>query len=56
MALARTCAEVAVRAADADRLERTFRGHAIAAQLAHRTRDPGLARAEAEHARIGHAA
>jgi serine/threonine-protein kinase PknK len=56
VALARACAEVAVRAADADRLERAFRGHAIAAQLAHRARDAGLARAEAEHARIGHAA
>ena len=56
VALARACAEVAVRAADADRLERAFRGHAIAAQLAHRARDPGLARAEAERARIGHAA
>ena len=56
LALARACAEVAVRAADADRIERAFRGHAIAAQLAHRARDLGLARAEAERARLGHAA
>jgi GAF domain-containing protein len=55
VALARACGEVAVRAADADRLERAFRGHAIAAQLAHRARDAGLARAEAERARVAHA-
>src|SRR5262249_50139933 len=48
--------EVAARAGDADRLERAFRGHAIAAQLAHRARDAALARAEAERARIAHAA
>jgi transcriptional regulator with GAF, ATPase, and Fis domain/tetratricopeptide (TPR) repeat protein len=56
VALARACAEVAVRATDADRIERAFRGHAIAAQLAQRARDPGLARAEAERARVAHAA
>jgi transcriptional regulator with GAF, ATPase, and Fis domain len=55
LALARACAEVAVRAADADRIERAFRGHAIAAQLAQRARDPGLARTEAERARVAHA-
>ncbi|HEX3758066.1 MAG TPA: sigma 54-interacting transcriptional regulator [Kofleriaceae bacterium] len=54
-ALARACAEVAARAGDADRLERAFRGHAIAAQLAHRARDAALARAEAERARVAHA-
>ncbi|HEY0193265.1 MAG TPA: sigma 54-interacting transcriptional regulator, partial [Kofleriaceae bacterium] len=56
VALARGCAEVAARAAEADRLERAFRGHAIAAQLAHRARDLDLARREAERARIAHAA
>ena len=56
LALARACAEVAVRATDADRIERAIRGHAIAAQLAQRARDPGLARAEAERARVAHAA
>ena len=55
-ALARACAEVAARAADADRLERGFRGHAIAAQLAQRARDTALARTEAERARTAHAA
>ena len=56
IALARACAEVAARAGDADRLERAFRGHAIAAQLAQRARDAGLARDQAERARVGHAA
>src|SRR5262249_48293220 len=55
-ALARACAEVAVRATDGDRLERAFRGHAIAAQLAHRARDAALALREAERARVAHAA
>ena len=55
-ALAHACAEVAARAGDADRLERGFRGHAIAAQLAQRARDFALAQAEAEHARVAHAA
>ncbi|HEX4804325.1 MAG TPA: hypothetical protein VFU94_00365, partial [Conexibacter sp.] len=55
-ALARACAEVAARAGDADRLERAFRGHATAAQLAQRARDFALARAEAERARVAHAA
>jgi len=55
-ALARACAEVAARATDADRLERAFRGHAIAAQLAHRARDAALAHREAELARVAHAA
>src|SRR5205085_2847899 len=54
--LARTCAKVAARAAEADRLERAFRGHALAAQLAARARDPALATAEADRARAVHAA
>jgi predicted ATP-grasp superfamily ATP-dependent carboligase len=55
VALARACAEVAARATDADRIERAFRGHAIAAQLAHRARDLEVARSEAERARVAHA-
>jgi transcriptional regulator with GAF, ATPase, and Fis domain len=55
LALARACAELAARAADADRIDRAFRGHAIAAQLAHRARAPELARAQAERARVAHA-
>jgi len=54
--LAASCAEVAARAGDADRIERAFRGHAVAAALAHRARDAGLASAEAERARAAHAA
>jgi serine/threonine-protein kinase PknK len=54
--LARACAEVAARAVDEDRLERAFRGHAIAAQLAQRARELPLARGEAERARLAHAA
>ena len=56
LAAARACAAVAVRATDADRLERAFRSHALAAQLAHRGRHAALARAEAARARIAHAA
>ncbi|MDB4958737.1 MAG: Response regulator of zinc sigma-54-dependent two-component system [Myxococcales bacterium] len=56
IALARACAEVAVRAADSDRLERAFRGHAVAAQLAQRGRDAALARSEADRARSAHGA
>ncbi|HEX4420330.1 MAG TPA: sigma 54-interacting transcriptional regulator [Kofleriaceae bacterium] len=56
VALAGACAEVAVRATDSDRIERAFRGHAIAAQLAHRARDLATARLEAERARVAHAA
>jgi transcriptional regulator with GAF, ATPase, and Fis domain len=54
--LARACAEVAARAGDADRLERAFRGHAVAATLAQRAGDAHLARGEAERARAAHAA
>jgi transcriptional regulator with GAF, ATPase, and Fis domain/tetratricopeptide (TPR) repeat protein len=55
-ALARACADVAGRAAESDRLERAFRGHAVAAQLAQRARDIVLARVEGERARIAHGA
>ena len=54
--LARACADAATRADTADRLERAFRGHAIAAQLGHRAHDGELARAEAERARGAHMA
>jgi len=54
--LARACGEVATRAGEADRLERAFRAHAIAAQLARRGDDHGLARSEADRARAAHAA
>jgi transcriptional regulator with GAF, ATPase, and Fis domain/predicted Zn-dependent protease len=53
--LARCCAEVAQRAGDADRLERAFRGHAVAAQLAQRSGDRALAAHEGERARAAHA-
>ncbi|HTR51204.1 MAG TPA: sigma 54-interacting transcriptional regulator [Kofleriaceae bacterium] len=54
--LARACSDVATRAGEADRLERAFRGHALAAQLAQRAHDGALARVEAERARAVHAA
>ncbi|MDQ3335338.1 MAG: sigma 54-interacting transcriptional regulator [Myxococcota bacterium] len=54
--LARACAEVAARAAAADRLDRAFRAHALAAQLASRARDHALATSEADRARAVHAA
>ena len=54
--LARACAEVAVRAAAADRLDRAFRAHALASQLASRARDAALATGEADRARAVHAA
>jgi transcriptional regulator with GAF, ATPase, and Fis domain/tetratricopeptide (TPR) repeat protein len=54
--LARGCAEVATRAADADRLERAFRAHVVASLLAQRAHDVALARGEAERARIVHGA
>ena len=54
--LARACAEVAKRASDADRLERAFRAHAVASQLAQRAGDRALAAHESEHARVAHAA
>ena len=53
--LARQCAEVGERAAAADRLERAFRAHAVAAALAQRARDTSLATAQAERARANHA-
>jgi len=54
--LARACTEVAARATESDRLERAFRAHSIAAQLAHRARDGSLSRSEADRARAAHAA
>jgi len=56
IALANACAEVAARAADGDRLERAFRGLAVAAALAQRARDASLARTLADRARAAHAA
>ena len=56
LALAHACAEVAARAADGDRLERAFRGLAVAAALAHRARDTTLARSLSERARAAHGA
>ncbi|MCW5804709.1 MAG: sigma 54-interacting transcriptional regulator [Deltaproteobacteria bacterium] len=50
LALARQAGDVARRAADGDRLERAFRGHALAAQLAAR------ARADVERSPSGDAA
>jgi transcriptional regulator with GAF, ATPase, and Fis domain/tetratricopeptide (TPR) repeat protein len=54
--LATACAEVAARAGDTDRLDRAFRAHAVAAALALRARDPGIAATETERARAAHAA
>ena len=48
------CAEIAARARSADRLERAFRGHSIAARLAHQGGDPAMARNEAGLARAAH--
>jgi transcriptional regulator with GAF, ATPase, and Fis domain/Tfp pilus assembly protein PilF len=56
VALARACAGVAARATDGDRLERAFRGHAVAALLAGRGGDAVLARGEADRARGAFAA
>src|SRR5205085_7724748 len=56
LGLARACADAAARASDADRLERAFRGHSVAAQLAQRGREPALARIEADRARAAPAA
>ena len=56
LSLARACADVATRAADSDRLERAFRACSVAAQLAQRGRDSGLARSLADRARAAHAA
>ncbi|MEJ7599192.1 MAG: sigma 54-interacting transcriptional regulator [Kofleriaceae bacterium] len=55
-ALARACSDIGARAESADRLERAFRGHAIAAQLAHRATDVALTRRAVERARAAHAA
>ena len=55
-ALAAACAAVAVRAEEADRLERALRGHALTALLAQRARAPAHAVfAAAERARAAHA-
>jgi transcriptional regulator with GAF, ATPase, and Fis domain len=54
--LARACADVATRAAESDRLERAFRACSVAAQLAQRGRDSGLARVLTERARAAHTA
>jgi transcriptional regulator with GAF, ATPase, and Fis domain/Tfp pilus assembly protein PilF len=56
IALAHACGDVAVRAADADRLERAFRANAVAAMLAQRGRDAPLARTFTDRARAAHAA
>jgi transcriptional regulator with GAF, ATPase, and Fis domain len=56
LSLAAACADVATRAADGDRLERAFRGLAVAAALAQRGRDAALARTLADRARAAHAA
>jgi transcriptional regulator with GAF, ATPase, and Fis domain/Tfp pilus assembly protein PilF len=53
--LADACGDVAARAADADRLERAFRGYAVAARLAERARDTARTTAFAERARGAHA-
>jgi serine/threonine-protein kinase PknK len=53
--LARACAEVAARAHAADRLERAFRAHAVAARLAQLADDRVFARGEADRARATHA-
>ncbi len=64
-AIARTCAEVATRAESADRLERAFRGHALAAALARRAtpssevaraQAAAIAKASTARARAAHAA
>ena len=55
-ALAHTIAGVARRAHDADRIERAFRAHAVAALLAQRAGNPSLAGQETERARSAHAA
>jgi len=53
-ALAIACADVATRAEAADRLERAFRGHALAARLAQRAGDAAFARKGLERARGAH--
>ncbi len=54
-ALASACAAVALRAEEADRLERALRGHALTALLALRARDPARAAAASDRARAAHA-
>jgi transcriptional regulator with GAF, ATPase, and Fis domain len=56
LALAQACGDAAMRAADADRLERAFRANAVAAMLAQRGRDAALARTFTDRARGAHAA
>ncbi len=56
LALAEQCAGVGTRAADADRLERAFRAHAVASRLARHADDAGTAQREAERARAAHTA
>jgi transcriptional regulator with GAF, ATPase, and Fis domain len=56
ISLSRACADVATRAADSDRLERAFRACSVAAQLAQRGRDSGLARSLSDRARAAHTA
>lgn len=53
-ALASACADAATRAAHADRMERAFRAHSVAARLAYRGRDTALARREASRSRAAH--
>jgi transcriptional regulator with GAF, ATPase, and Fis domain/tetratricopeptide (TPR) repeat protein len=55
-ALAHTIAGVARRAHDADRIERAFRAHAVAALLAQRAGNPSIDAQETERARSAHAA
>ncbi|HEX4455117.1 MAG TPA: sigma 54-interacting transcriptional regulator, partial [Kofleriaceae bacterium] len=50
------CAAAGARAADSDRLDRAFRGHAVASKLATLAGDDALAKREAERARAAHAA
>ncbi|MDX2093443.1 MAG: sigma 54-interacting transcriptional regulator [Kofleriaceae bacterium] len=53
--LAEACGDVAARAADGDRLERAFRGYAVAARLAERARDGARTTTFVERARAAHA-
>ncbi|MGE0870974.1 MAG: sigma 54-interacting transcriptional regulator [Kofleriaceae bacterium] len=54
--LAGACQAAAQRAVDADRLERAFRGYAVAAQLASAAGDRGRAQSFGDRARSAHAA
>ena len=53
--LAAACADVAARAGVADRLDRAFRAHALAARLWARAGDAAAAAREADRARTAHA-